>query len=379
MATQSTALPLSSAPAVRALARDGQASTSLAFDRLMIFVSAWFIGGIFVDGWAHVNLRSLETFFTPWHALLYSGFFATAAVISVAIGRGHAAGYSGWRAIPAGYELAALGAVTFMLGGVGDGIWHTLFGIEVDLEALLSPTHLLLATGTMLMLSAPLRAAWHRARGGLVADGWTAQLPMWLSLTFVLMLINFFTQYIYPLGSGWAARTWAPIGTIVSTTGGHELELPFLFQAPMMAGVLLQSAILVGFVLLALRNARFPFGSMTLLIGLSTALMVIMRTRFVADVQVPLLIGGIVAGVLADVLVSVLRPSLQRPISVHLLATLLPMVVYGTYFATLALAGGMWWTIHLWGGAIFLAGVVGLLLAILAVPGRIAADQPAPA
>jgi hypothetical protein len=368
MATQSTALPLSSssAPAVRPLARDGQATTSLAFDRLMILVSAWFIGGIYVDGWAHVNLRGLETFFTPWHALLYSGFFATAAVIGVAIGRGRAAGYSGWRAIPAGYELAALGAAIFMLGGVGDGLWHTLFGIEVDLEALLSPTHLLLATGALLMLSAPARAAWHRARGGLVADGWTAQLPMWLSLTFVLMLVNFMTQYIYPLASGWAARTWSPVGaSVISTSGGHELELPFLFQAPMMAGVLLQSALLVGFVLLALRNARFPFGSMTLLIGLSTALMVIMRTRFVADVQVPLLVGGIVAGVLADVLVRGLRPSVQRPISAQLLAALLPVVVYGTYFATLTLAGGTWWTIHLWSGAIFLAGVVGLLLAIL--------------
>ncbi len=36
--------------------------------------SLWLIIGVFVDGWAHMNLAQLETFFTPWHALFYSGF-----------------------------------------------------------------------------------------------------------------------------------------------------------------------------------------------------------------------------------------------------------------------------------------------------------------
>lgn len=30
------------------------------------------VGGVFTDGWAHFNRPGLETFFTPWHAVLYS-------------------------------------------------------------------------------------------------------------------------------------------------------------------------------------------------------------------------------------------------------------------------------------------------------------------
>src|SRR5215207_2693770 len=137
MATHAPALTRSAAPAAAPrLARSGQAVSSLGYDRWMVALSAWLLVGLFVDGWAHINLRGLETFFTPWHGLFYSGFFAVAALIGVGIGRGRAAGFGGWRAIPAGYELAALGAAIFMIGGVGDMLWHTLFGIEVDLEAL---------------------------------------------------------------------------------------------------------------------------------------------------------------------------------------------------------------------------------------------------
>jgi hypothetical protein len=38
--------------------------------------------------------------------------------------------------------------------------WHLVFGIETDVAALLSPTHLLLATGAALIVAGPLRAAW---------------------------------------------------------------------------------------------------------------------------------------------------------------------------------------------------------------------------
>lgn len=41
-------------------------------------------------------------------------------------------------------------------------LWHSRFGIEAGIEALLSPTHLVLALGGMLMVSGPLRAAGFR-------------------------------------------------------------------------------------------------------------------------------------------------------------------------------------------------------------------------
>src|SRR4029079_10956361 len=43
-------------------------------DRIAFLVfSTWAIVGLFLDGWSH-NHHKPETFFTPWHAVLYSGF-----------------------------------------------------------------------------------------------------------------------------------------------------------------------------------------------------------------------------------------------------------------------------------------------------------------
>lgn len=42
------------------------------------------MAGVFIDGFAHSNLRNtIEDFFTPWHAILYSGFTATALSVLV--------------------------------------------------------------------------------------------------------------------------------------------------------------------------------------------------------------------------------------------------------------------------------------------------------
>src|SRR5690348_2682529 len=55
--------------------------TSVKFDWIMALVSIWWMGGLFVDAWAYSNVPQLETFFTPWHAILYSGFLAVAATL----------------------------------------------------------------------------------------------------------------------------------------------------------------------------------------------------------------------------------------------------------------------------------------------------------
>lgn len=111
----------------------------------------WMIAGLFLDGWAHTHDKA-ETFFSPWHAVLYSGFGA---------GMSFAVVDRLWRrrrAVSAAVEpLTLLGVALFMTGGLADMVWHEIFGIEVDLEALLSPTHLLLMVGGLLMLSGPIR------------------------------------------------------------------------------------------------------------------------------------------------------------------------------------------------------------------------------
>src|SRR3954453_10050765 len=88
--------------------------------------ATWMIIGLFLDGWSH-GVNKPESFFTPWHALLYSGFVAAVAWFS----------WDGWRqsssgaAVVAGDRWLTAGMALFVVGAVGDGIWHQVFGIEV--------------------------------------------------------------------------------------------------------------------------------------------------------------------------------------------------------------------------------------------------------
>jgi hypothetical protein len=44
-----------------------------AFDWVTVALRAWLQGGGFLDGWAHHHGRVDASFFTPWHAVLYTG------------------------------------------------------------------------------------------------------------------------------------------------------------------------------------------------------------------------------------------------------------------------------------------------------------------
>ncbi|MBF6589493.1 MAG: PD40 domain-containing protein, partial [Ktedonobacterales bacterium] len=66
------------------------------------------------------------------------------------------------------------------------------------------PTHLLLATGGLLIVSGPLRATWHRKSSAPVLP-WRLALPMLLSAIYIFSLFTFFTQFAHPLLTTWAA------------------------------------------------------------------------------------------------------------------------------------------------------------------------------
>src|SRR5918997_4141998 len=71
-------------------------------------LGAWMTFGTHLDGWGHTHVISTqETFFTPWHGILYSGWLALAAWI-----------YH-HRDLP-GYRLGLIGAVGFGAGGLID-------------------------------------------------------------------------------------------------------------------------------------------------------------------------------------------------------------------------------------------------------------------
>src|SRR4029450_13337226 len=128
-------------------------------DLAEVVLGTWVVGGLFLDGWAHVNQPGLETFFSPWHAAFYAGFLVSTVVLARVVARFQRGRFDPAR-VPAGYGLGLGGGALFVAGGAADGAWHTIFGVEVGVAALLSPSHLLLLTGGLLMVTSPVRSAW---------------------------------------------------------------------------------------------------------------------------------------------------------------------------------------------------------------------------
>ncbi len=113
-------------------------------------LGATIVIAIYLDGRAHL-LNLPDSFFTWWHALLYGGVTALTGWLLI-IGRDYGRQQGRTFAMPPGYRAPLAGAALFLAGGVADLVWHTIFGIEAGLEALLSPSHLLLfAAGALLL------------------------------------------------------------------------------------------------------------------------------------------------------------------------------------------------------------------------------------
>jgi hypothetical protein len=327
---------------------------SLAYDWAVALLGFWFLGGLFLDGWAHHHIPELESFFTPWHAVFYSGFLAVAAFLMASAIRNRGQGYSWRQAVPRGYEHAVLGVLIFLAGGLGDMVWHELFGVEADIEALLSPTHLILALGGTLMVSGPLGAGWQRQRSPQeLPHGWVTLLPQLLSVTFVLSFWSFMTQFAHPLVDTWAAAGYRPPA---------PRGITILRQALGVTGFLLQTGILMGPVLLIMQRWRLPFGSLGLVFALNATLMSFMHDQY------RFIPAAAAAGLGADLLIYWLKPTVVRPRALRVFACTVPIGYYACYYLVLAVTQGIGWSVHLWTGSIVLSGVVGLLLSYLLVP-----------
>jgi hypothetical protein len=337
--------------------RAGYPAATARFHWIAVLLSFWLVTGLYLDGFIHHNFPQIvDSFFSPWHAYLYAGFFALGIFLTAQLAKNLRRGYPLARALPKGYGLAALGVPLFFAGGVGDMIWHEVFGFEENIEALLSPTHLILAGSGFLLVSGAFRAAWLR-RDDETLSGWRGLLPPLLSLTFMLSVLTFFSEY------------------------AHALTLPDAFvQGPRdgithyrdvqgLAAVLIPAALTSGIILLALRRWAPPFGALSLILIGNNLLMAWFHTR---DLQgyAPLFGVIILAGLAADLLNWVMRPGPNRVNTFRLFAFLVPVITYSLFFGTLIATTGVWWAIHMWAGIIVQAGVVGLLVSWLLLPGK---------
>ncbi|MBK8026394.1 MAG: hypothetical protein IPK19_34655 [Chloroflexi bacterium] len=325
--------------------RTGRPAGSAAFDWSMTGLSALYLAGLWVDGWAHFHGRVDGSFFTPWHFLFYGSFAIVAVFLLVNHVRNLQKGYAFSRTLPYGYGLSMAGVGVFAFGGVGDMIWHTLFGIEGGTEALMSPTHILLAIGMSLIFTGPLRSAWARFRSqhepGL---GWVALGPAVAAGALFVTLLMFFTSYANPIVTPQAVML------------GSRRDMAQDFGV---TGILLTTSLLISLPLLLLWRWCVPFGTFTLTFGLSSALLTVLNDAFI------LIIPALAAGLIVDLLVAWLKPSPARLYAYIAMGAAAPTFYFALYFITLASNSVIRWSVHVWSGSIFIAGMIGGMIALL--------------
>lgn len=318
------------------------------FDTILAILLIWFVAGVFADGHNHAH-GSPITFFTLEHAIFYSAFITVVGMFAFFL-------YHGWEegnllaGIPDGHRVTFLGLLLFLAGGIGDMVWHTVFGIESTTEALYSPSHLILAIGAALFTSGPLRRAWYTDRRAT----WTEQFSLITSAAILLSVFSFMTMYahvlIRPFAATWYDAAWVAEQVAISPAAGIDIG---------MLSIILQSVFLMAILLPLVNRFDIVPGGLMFIIGLNA-----LGMAYISEFYI-LLPAFLLGGMIADALNQVWNPSTHNTRIFRAYAFLVPATIYAGYFVTLFLTGGVTWTVHLWTGAITLAGISGLLVSYL--------------
>lgn len=310
-----------------------------------VLFGVWMTVGLFLDGYFHQNLDSGgESFLTPWHGVFYAGFAASGLWLA-RMSRRRAPGVSDWRlsALPPGYDGARVGLALFGLGGIGDAAWHGAFGVERGVDALLSPTHLLLFVGLMLILTAPVRAA--RVTPSQPPDPWM----MAGSVITATALVGFFLNFAWGLGIAALARIpYDPL-----TDAGETAVIAGV------ASMLVTTAVLFTASRVLLAVGHVPVGAITALFTITSLLV---SAAFDEDAE------GVVAAALAGAALELLlrarwarRPRLS-PVGAFAAAA---GVLWLGYLGLLRALDGIEWQSEIWLGAAtlcsLLAGAIGAI------------------
>ena len=315
-------------------------------DYVYFFAATWFIAGIALDSWAHNNIPRLETFFTPWHAVLYSGVVVVMATLFGATWLNYRRGASGlMAAIPEGYGIAVVGVIGMALTGVTDMTWHLLFCIEQNLDALFSPTHLLGIVSATLIAIGPLYAMYHRSDP--INWGGKLRLIYAFLLLFVILTI---------MGEGASFLVFYQ-GPLTAHPGQDSAQLLAVLLE------VFQAFFVAGFALYILRRWRLPFGIFTCSM-LAAGLVVFIIAHF----SLAPLIAGL-AGLSIDSAYLLLKPTPERKLAVRLFAIVAAAAEPFFYILLLQLThGSLAWTIHMAIGSVVVMGILGWLLSYLLVP-----------
>ncbi|GAA3348366.1 hypothetical protein GCM10020358_66600 [Amorphoplanes nipponensis] len=327
---------------------------------VLLVASAWLVSGLQLDAYAHATTPELETFWTPWHGVLYSGIAASGLTL-VWLMRPRLPvipTYSTLLALPNALRIPLAGMALLLVGGGVDTLWHNVFGIEQGLEIFVSPSHELIILGMVLVAAGPaLMLATRPGRGLSVADG---------TLATISALLAVLPLHIYSLHA-------SAFGMTFFGDPGAERFRIFSADAQVVHGYLFSTVLLLLPILIMGRRWRLPFGVPAVLVAVPAALMHLMFNSQ-QSWWLPLTVAGAAAG--AELVLRLAGRAVRWPADGRWFAAGLvaPLIVWGAVLAVATRTVGVSWNVHMVSGLLTLAALTGGLTAL--VTRRV---QPAPA
>lgn len=323
----------------------GSIRSTVTEDLVAAVLGLTIVVALYFDGRAHV-LGLPDSFFTPWHGFLYGGLLLLIVWLAV-ISRLAAARQGGARVavIPAGYGHAIVGAGLFAVGGVADMLWHQVFGIEVGLDALLSPTHLLLFVGGGLLMSGPIRAFSVRADGGAPPTGIPATLAVVGITGIAAFALSFLSGFLDESATVTVER--APEGTVA-----HRMAESL--AAAGLASYVVTSLILVVPLVYSMRARLAAVGTTTVLVT-TIALLASVLENF-RDLGI--VAAALGAAALTDVVLLALRRlGVSERARERVLAALLPLLVWSGQLLLLDATRGVLWSLEMVTGVVIVSAL----------------------
>jgi hypothetical protein len=319
---------------------------------VLLVASAWLVSGLQLDAYAHATTPELETFWTPWHGVLYSGIAASGLTL-VWLMRPRLPAIPTYRtllALPNALRIPMIGMALLLVGGGVDTLWHNIFGIEQGLEIFVSPSHEFIILGMVLVAAGPaLMLATRPGRGLSGADG---------TLVTISALLSVLPVHIYSLhASAFGA-------TFFGRSGGGPVRI-YSTDAQVVHGYLFSTVLLLLPILLIGRRWRLPFGVPTVLVAVPAVLMHLMFSSddgwwpaltvaaAAAGAELVLRLAGRAVRWLPDV----------RWFVVGLVA---PLIVWGSMLVVADRTIGVGWNVHVVSGLLTLVAITGALTTLVA-------------
>ncbi|MFI5890246.1 hypothetical protein ACIA5D_09000 [Actinoplanes sp. NPDC051513] len=315
---------------------------------IMLVASAWLVTGLQLDAYAHATTPELETFWTPWHAVLYSGIAASGLTLVWLLRPRlpRIPTYETVLALPNALRVPILGMAFLLVGGGIDTLWHNVFGIEQGLEIFVSPSHEFIILGMVLVAAGP--ALMTTAPRLSIADG---------TLVTISALLTVLPLHIYSLHAN-------VLGTIYFGDGENPVRI-YSEDAQIFHGYVFTTALLLVPIILIGRRWPLPPGVPTVLVAVPALAMHLM---FLTDEPwwMSVTIAASAAG--AELVIRVVAPLVPAPSSMAwlLLGLIAPPLVWGTLFVVADVEVGVGWNVHVVSGLLTYVALTGAATVLVA-------------